>query len=55
MGAYQSSRVEVAVKRWQDFTGKAALLESNNRSFDEVTALVHPDLKMQAIATDEER
>ncbi|MDP2358363.1 MAG: site-specific DNA-methyltransferase [Beijerinckiaceae bacterium] len=47
--------VDVAVKRWQDFTGKAALLESNNRSFDEVNALVHPDLKMHAIVDDEER
>jgi DNA modification methylase len=47
--------VDVAVKRWQDFTGKAALLETNNCSFDDVTALVRPNLKMRAIAADEER
>lgn len=30
--------VDVAVKRWQDFTGQKAVLESNGRTFDEITA-----------------
>jgi DNA modification methylase len=30
--------VDVAVRRWQEFTGKAAALESNGRSFDEIAA-----------------
>jgi DNA modification methylase len=30
--------VDVIVKRWQDFTGQKALLESTNQSFDEVKA-----------------
>ena len=29
---------DVAVRRWQDFTGKAATLESDGRSFDEIAA-----------------
>jgi site-specific DNA-methyltransferase (adenine-specific) len=28
--------VDVAVRRWQEFTGKAALLEGDGRSFDEI-------------------
>ena len=28
--------VDVAIKRWQDFTGKAAVLEDEGRTFDEV-------------------
>ena len=30
--------VDVAVKRWQDFTGKKATLESNGKTFDELKA-----------------
>ena len=30
--------VDVIVKRWQDFTGKAAVLEGDGRSFDEVAS-----------------
>jgi DNA modification methylase len=29
--------VDVAVKRWQDFTGKTAILESDGRAYDEVS------------------
>jgi site-specific DNA-methyltransferase (adenine-specific) len=29
--------VDVAVKRWQDFTGKTATLESDGRTFDEIS------------------
>jgi len=29
--------VDVIIKRWQDFTGKDAILESNNKSFNEIT------------------
>ena len=32
------SYVDVAVKRWQDFTGKKATLESNGKTFDELKA-----------------
>ena len=28
--------VDVAVKRWQDFTGQKATLEGDGRSFDEI-------------------
>ena len=28
--------IDVAVKRWQDFTGKAATLEGDGRTFDEI-------------------
>jgi len=30
--------VDVCIKRWQDFTGKAATLEGDGRTFDEVSA-----------------
>lgn len=30
--------VDVAVKRWQDFTGEAAVLDGDGRTFDEVSA-----------------
>lgn len=30
--------VDVAVKRWQDFTGKTAILEGDGRTFDEIQA-----------------
>jgi DNA modification methylase len=30
------SYVDVAVKRWQDFTGQKAILESNDETFDDV-------------------
>ncbi len=30
--------VDVAVKRWQDFTGQKAILESNGRTFEEVAS-----------------
>ncbi len=31
--------VDMAVKRWQDYTGRKAILENDGRSFDEVSAL----------------
>lgn len=34
--------VDVAVKRWQDFTGKTGTLESNGNTFDEQSVLVVP-------------
>lgn len=37
--------VDVAVKRWQAFTGKAATLESDGRTFDEVAASVAPEME----------
>ena len=30
--------VDIAVKRWQDFTGNPALLEGDGRSFEEISA-----------------
>ena len=30
--------VDVIVKRWQDFTGKKAILESTGQTFDEVSS-----------------
>jgi hypothetical protein len=30
--------VDVAVKRWQDFTGQQAVLDGDGRSFDTVAA-----------------
>jgi hypothetical protein len=30
--------VDVAVKRWQDFTGQQAVLDGDGRSFDNVAA-----------------
>jgi hypothetical protein len=30
--------VDVAVRRWQNFTGRAATLEGDGRSFDDVAA-----------------
>ncbi|MFM2123701.1 MAG: hypothetical protein RL328_152, partial [Acidobacteriota bacterium] len=30
--------VDVAVKRWQDFTGQSATLEGDGRTFDEIGA-----------------
>lgn len=30
---------DVIIKRWQDFTGKAAILEGDGRTFDEIAAL----------------
>jgi DNA modification methylase len=30
--------VDVAVKRWQEFTGQQATLEGDERSFDEIAA-----------------
>jgi DNA modification methylase len=29
--------VDVAVQRWQDFTGKSAVLEESGQSFDQVS------------------
>lgn len=37
--------VDVAVKRWQAFTGKQATLEADGRTFDEVAANVAPELE----------
>jgi DNA modification methylase len=31
--------VDVAVKRWQDFTGRKAILEATGETFDQVRAL----------------
>lgn len=33
--------VDVAIKRWQDFTGKAATLEDDGRTFDDIKAERH--------------
>ena len=30
--------VDVGVKRWQDFTGEAAVLDGDGRTFDQITA-----------------
>jgi hypothetical protein len=35
-----SEYADVIVQRWQDFTGKAATLEGDGRTFDEVVASV---------------
>jgi hypothetical protein len=35
--------VDVAVKRWQDFTGKAATLEGDGRTFNEIAEIVSSD------------
>ena len=37
--------VDVAVKRWQDFTGRQATLESDGRTFDEIAAKRAGDAK----------
>jgi hypothetical protein len=46
--------VDVGVKRWQDFTGEAAVLDGDGRTFDEVAATQRPAadsaLAPQAIA-----
>lgn len=36
---------DVIVKRWQAFTGKAATLESDGRTFDEVAAAAAPQME----------
>jgi hypothetical protein len=33
--------VDVGVKRWQDFTGEAAVLDGDGRTFDQIAAAVH--------------
>jgi DNA modification methylase len=35
--------VDVTIKRWQDFTGKAATLEGDGRTFDDVAGVVSSD------------
>ena len=35
--------VDVAIKRWQDFTGKAATLEGDGRTFNEIAGIVSSD------------
>ena len=35
---------DVVVKRWQAFTGKAATLEGDGRSYDEIAAERVPDV-----------
>lgn len=35
---YDPRFVDVIVKRWQDFTGKKAVLESTGETFEEVSA-----------------
>jgi DNA modification methylase len=39
---------DVIVKRWQDFTGEEAVLESNGCSFNELTAERNPESKPAA-------
>jgi DNA modification methylase len=34
--------VDVAVKRWQDFTGQQATLDGDGRTFDEIAAMRGP-------------
>ena len=34
--------VDVGVKRWQDFTGEAATLEGDGRTFDQIAAERQP-------------
>lgn len=31
--------VDVIVRRWQEYTGKAAVLSGENRSFDDIAAM----------------
>jgi hypothetical protein len=33
----------VTIKRWQDFTGKAAMLEGDGRTFDDIAGIVSSD------------
>ena len=35
--------VDVTIKRWQDFTGKAATLEGDGRTFDDIAGIVSSD------------
>lgn len=35
--------IDVAIKRWQDFTGTAATLEGDGRTFNEIAGIVSSD------------
>ena len=35
--------VDVAVQRWQDFTGEVAVLDGEDRTFDDLKAEISPD------------
>jgi DNA modification methylase len=35
--------VDVTIKRWQDFTGQAAALERDGRTFDEIAGSISSD------------
>lgn len=39
--------VDIAVRRWQNFTGKPAFLENDGRTFDEIAAAVTDGLELQ--------
>jgi hypothetical protein len=43
--------VDVGVKRWQDFTGEAAVLDGDGRTFDQIAAERQPQAA-SAEATD---
>jgi hypothetical protein len=36
--------VDVTIKRWQDFTGKAATLEGDGRTFDDIAGIFSSDV-----------
>ena len=40
--------IDVAVKRWQDYTGKQAILEETGQTFDEVTHGNRPEANTDA-------
>jgi len=42
--------VDVAVQRWQDFTGEAALLESSGQSFDTLKSGNAVPVKAETVA-----
>jgi DNA modification methylase len=47
--------VDVAIRRWQAFTGKKATLISNGRSFEEIAAERHQPAKPTSAETSEQR
>jgi DNA modification methylase len=42
--------VDVGVKRWQDFTGEAAVLDGDGRTFDQIAAERMPQATLSAAA-----
>ena len=40
--------VDVGVKRWQDFTGEAAVLDGDGRTFDQIAAERQPQEAAEA-------